>query len=144
MENKEQPNQNPEKVELPLQEENADTVPGTVDNNTDTEPQDAISEESTEKKGELKEEEKEQRFKEGIQQEVNWRKYFDSIAHVCPWSKKAYMQDKILHVKTGSPGNELTWVASYSATNYEALLLEYNEGTSIDTLLAVVEKIEKK
>jgi hypothetical protein len=85
-------------------------------------------------------EEKEQRFKE----EVDWNAYFDKIATVCPWSKKYYMQDKILHVKTGSPGNELTWVASYSATNYEALLLEYNEGTSIDTLLSVVEKIENK
>ena len=86
------------------------------------------------------EKEKEQRFKK----EVDWRKYFDSIAHVCPWSKKAYMQDKILHVKTGSPGSELTWVASFCASTHEALLLEYNEDTSIDTLLSIVDKIEDK
>ena len=54
------------------------------------------------------------------------------------------MQDKILHVKAGKPGNDLTWVASFTATNCEALLMEYNEGTSIDTLLAIVEKIENK
>jgi len=85
-------------------------------------------------------EEKEQRFKE----EVDWSAYFDSIAKICPWSKKYYMQDKILHVKAGKPGNDLTWVASFTATNCEALLMEYNEGTSIDTLLAIVEKIENK
>lgn len=87
-----------------------------------------------------KEEEKEQRFKE----EVDWGAYFDSIVKVCPWSKKYYMQGKILHVKTGKPGNELTWVASFCATANEALLLEYDEHTSIDTLLSVVEKIESK
>ena len=54
------------------------------------------------------------------------------------------MEDKILHVKTGAPGNELTWVATFCASENEALLLEYNEGTSIDTLLSVVEKIESK
>ena len=54
------------------------------------------------------------------------------------------MQDKILHVKTGDPGNELTWVATFTATNWEALLMEYNEDTSKDTLLAIVEKIESK
>ena len=89
---------------------------------------------------EANEKEKEQRHKE----EVDWGAYFDSIVKVCPWSKKYYMQDKILHVKTGKPGNELTWVASFTATNNEALLLEYDEGTSIDTLLSVVEKIESK
>ena len=85
-------------------------------------------------------EEKEQRF----QKEVDWSAYFDSIAKVCPWSKKYYMQDKILHVKTGDPGNELTWVASFCASKHEALLLEYNEQTSIDTLLSIVDKIESK
>tara|TARA_R100000995_G_C3428750_1_gene97487 strand:- start:64 stop:522 length:459 start_codon:yes stop_codon:yes gene_type:complete len=85
-------------------------------------------------------EEKEQRF----QKEVDWSAYFDSIATVCPWSKKYYMQDKILHVKTGDPGNELTWVASFCASKHEALLLEYNEQTSIDTLLSIVDKIESK
>lgn len=54
------------------------------------------------------------------------------------------MQDKILHVKTHMPGNELTWVATFCASENEALLLEYDEGTSIDTLLAMVEKIESK
>ena len=54
------------------------------------------------------------------------------------------MQDKILHVKTGDTGNELTWVATFCASENEALLLEYNEGTTIDTLLSVVEKIEDK
>ena len=85
-------------------------------------------------------EEKEQRF----QKEVDWSAYFDSIATVCAWSKKYYMQDKILHVKTGDPGNELTWVASFCASKHEALLLEYNEQTSIDTLLSIVDKIESK
>ena len=86
-----------------------------------------------------KEKEEEQRHKE-----VDWGAYFDSIVKVCPWSKQYYMQDKILHVKVGVTGTELTWVASFSATNHKALLLEYNEGTSIDTLLSIVEKIESK
>ena len=77
-------------------------------------------------------------------QEVDWGAYFDSIVKVCPWSKKYYMQDKILHVKVGTPGTELSFVASFSATNHKALLLEYNEGTTIDTLLSVVDKIESK
>tara|TARA_R110000796_G_C14542598_1_gene433063 strand:- start:1689 stop:2138 length:450 start_codon:yes stop_codon:yes gene_type:complete len=88
----------------------------------------------------LNEEEKEQRH----QEEVNWGKYFDSIATVCPWSKKYYMQDKILHAKVGKPGTELTFVAGFCASNHKALLLEYNEGTTIDTLLTVVDKIESK
>jgi len=54
------------------------------------------------------------------------------------------MQDKILHVKVGTPGTELSFVASFSATNHKALLLEYNEGTTIDTLLSIVDKIESK
>ena len=37
-----------------------------------------------------------------------------------------------------------TWVASFSASQHEALLLEYEEETSIDTLLSLVEKIEEK
>ena len=86
-----------------------------------------------------KEEEEKQRH-----QEVDWGAYFDSIVTVCPWSKKYYMQDKILHTKVGTPGTELTWVAGFCASQHEALLLEYNEGTSIDTLLSVVEKIESK
>ena len=47
-------------------------------------------------------------------------------------------------LKQVHPGNELTWVATFCASEHEALLLEYNEGTSIDTLLSVVEKIESK
>jgi len=97
-----------------------------------------IQQQQRHKEANEKEEEK-QRHKE-----VDWGAYFDSIVKVCPWSKQYYMQDKILHVKTGKPGNDLTWVASFCATNNEALLLEYDEGTSIDTLLSVVEKIEEK
>ncbi len=41
MENKEQPNQNPESVDLPKQEENAETVEATVENHTETESPDA-------------------------------------------------------------------------------------------------------
>ena len=85
------------------------------------------------------EKEEEQRHKE-----VDWGVYFDSIVKVCPWSKQYYMQDKILHAKVGAPGTELTYVASFCATEYKALLLEYHEGTSIDTLLTVVDKIESK
>ena len=92
----------------------------------------------------LHENKKEEKEKEQRHKEVDWGAYFDSIVKVCPWSKKAYVEDKILHVKTGSPGNELTWVATFCASEHEALLLEYNEGTSIDTLLSVIEKIEKK
>lgn len=92
----------------------------------------------------LHEDKKEEEEKEQRNKEVDWGVYFDSIAKVCPWSKQYYMQDKILHVKTGDPGNELTWVATFCASQHEALLLEYNEGTSIDTLLSVVEKIEDK
>ena len=90
----------------------------------------------------IRKEEKEE--KEQRHEEVDWGVYFDSIAKVCPWSKKYYMQDKILHAKVGSPGTELTYVASFCATEYKALLLEYNEGTAIDTLLTVVDKIESK
>ena len=52
---------------------------------------------------EAKEEEKQRH------QEVDWGAYFDSIVKVCPWSKKYYMQDKILHVKVGTPGTELSF-----------------------------------
>jgi hypothetical protein len=85
------------------------------------------------------EEEKEQRFKE----EVDWKAYFESIKHLCPWSLRAYMQDKILHVTT-SGGCELTWCAMFDKSKHEALLFEYPHETSIDTLVAITEKIEKK
>lgn len=76
-------------------------------------------------------------------QEVDWTAYFDSIVKVCPWSGKYYMEGKILHTKC-TKGSELTWVASFSATNYEALLLEYEPGTSIDYLSAQVDRIDER
>jgi len=92
----------------------------------------------------LHENKKEEKEKEQRNKEVDWGAYFDRIAKVCPWSRQYYMQDKILHAKVGKPGTELTFVAGFCASEHEALLLEYNEGTSIDTLLSVVEKIESK
>lgn len=57
MENKEQPNQNPEEVNLPIQEENADAVQETVENHTETESPNANpSEETPEEQGESKKE----------------------------------------------------------------------------------------
>jgi len=53
MENKEQPNQNPEEVNLPIQEENADAVQEAVENHTETESPNANpSEVSSEELGE--------------------------------------------------------------------------------------------
>lgn len=85
-------------------------------------------------------EEKEQRFEE----EVDWQAYFESIKHVCPWSLKAFMQDKILHITVDDTPTELTWTACFRGSNYEALLFEYPHETTIDMLLSVVNKIEKQ
>ena len=87
---------------------------------------------------EAKEEEK-QRLKE----EVNWLEYFQSIRSVCPWSLKAHMDNKILHVKEPD-GCELIWCACFTASTHEALLFEYNKNTSVDTLFAITEVIEQK
>lgn len=58
MENKEQPNQNLEEANVPKQEENAEAVQETVENNTITESPNATpSAEVTEEKGELKKDE---------------------------------------------------------------------------------------
>lgn len=58
MENKEQSNQNPEEVNVPIQEENAEAVQETVENHTETETPNAnLSEEVTEEQGEEKKEE---------------------------------------------------------------------------------------
>ena len=87
---------------------------------------------------EAKEEEK-QRLKE----EVNWLEYFQSIRSVCPWSLKAHMDNKILHVK--DPNScELTWCACFTASTHEALLFEYNNNTSVDTLYDITEVIDAK
>ena len=85
-------------------------------------------------------EEKEQRFKE----EIDWLSYFESIKHVCPWSLKAFMQDKILHITVDNTPTELTWTSLFLASNYEAILFEYPDNTSIDFLLGITEKIEEK
>ena len=93
---------------------------------------------------EAKEEEK-QRLKE----EVNWLEYFQSIRSVCPWSLKAYMDNKILHVKNPN-GCELSWCAAFSAdtepgtVRYEALLFEYDNDASVDTLYDITEVIDAK
>ncbi len=58
MENKEQLNQNLEEVNVPNQEENAETVQETVENHTETESPNAnLSEEASEKQGEIIKEE---------------------------------------------------------------------------------------
>ena len=83
-------------------------------------------------------EEKEQRHKE-----VDWLSYFKSIKGVCPWSLRAYMQDKILHVTTGG-GCELIWCSCFTASKHEALLFEYPHETCIKMLNKHVRRIEKR
>lgn len=74
-------------------------------------------------------------------QEVDWLAYFKGIKALCPWSLRAYMSDKILHVL--EPNNcELSFCAAFRNSKHEAVLFEYNNNTSVDTLLAVVGQIE--
>ena len=95
--------------------------------------------------GTQKEKEKEQRFKEQrFKEEVDWFAYFKSIKGLCPWSLRAYMQDKILHITVGDEPTEMTWVSCFKGSNHEALLFEYPHETTIDMLLSVVDKIEQK
>ena len=82
--------------------------------------------------------------RKNVEVEVDWLKYFHSIKHVCPWSLKAYMQDKILHITVGDVPTEMTWVSCFNGSDYEALLFEYPHETTIDMLLSVVDKIEQK
>ena len=82
-------------------------------------------------------EEKEQRHKE-----VDWAAYFQSIKKMCPWSLKAWMENKILHIKYPQ-GCELTWCACFRFSKHEALLFEY-EDLSVEQLLVIVDKIEAK
>lgn len=93
-------------------------------------------------------EEKQRFFKEKEEQrqqeEITWvEDYFKSIKHLCPWSLKYWMENKILHV-TYPRDCELTWCACFRSSKHEALLFEYNESTTIDELYAVTEKIEQK
>ena len=75
-------------------------------------------------------------------QEVNWTTYFQSIKKMCPWSLKAWMENKILHIQH-TQGCELTWCACFRASEHEALLFEYKD-LSVDQLLVIVDKIESK
>ena len=88
-------------------------------------------------KEEERQEEKEQRHKE-----VDWTGYFQSIRPMCPWSLKAWMENKILHIQH-TQGCELTWCACFRESGHEALLFEY-EDLSVDELLVIVDKIEAK
>ena len=51
------------------------------------------------------------------------------------------MDGRITHIR-GAKGTELTFVASWCATDSKALLIEYDEKTDVDTLYAVTEEIE--
>ena len=51
------------------------------------------------------------------------------------------MENKILHV-VDPRGCELTFCACFRGSKHEALLFEYNNNTSVDTLFAVTEQIE--
>jgi len=53
------------------------------------------------------------------------------------------MDDRITFVKA-SEGTELSFVASWSATNSKALLIQYPMDTDINKLYAVANKIEAK
>ena len=66
-----------------------------------------------------------------------------SIKSVCPWSHRYWMDGRITHVRA-TPGTELTFVASWCATDSKALLFEYPANTDVDTLYAITEKIEAK
>ena len=66
-----------------------------------------------------------------------------SIKSVCPWSHRYWMDGRITHVRA-TPGTELTFVASWCATDSKALLFEYPTNTDVDTLYAITEKIEAK
>lgn len=51
------------------------------------------------------------------------------------------MDKRITHIR-GARGTELAFVASWCSTTSKALLIEYEDDTSIDTLYAVTEQIE--
>ena len=85
-------------------------------------------------------EKKEQRFKK----EVDWLSYFESIKHICPWSLRAYMTDKILYVKCNK-GCEMSFTAAFRGSKlHEAAMFEYDMDTDIDYLYNITEQIEAK
>lgn len=78
------------------------------------------------------------------QQEVNWLEYFKGIKHLCPWSLKSYMNNRILHVRFPRT-EELTWCGIfYYVGSYDAVLFEYESSVDISQLYAITEKIENQ
>jgi len=63
------------------------------------------------------------------QEEVNWSQYFDKIKGVCPWSRRAFMNDNILFVEYGDKTFN-TWRKFFSAVKHEAFVYKCREKTS--------------
>lgn len=57
--------------------------------------------------------------------EVDWQAYYASIKSVCPWSYKAYMQDRIL-VWDWAPTQANTVISIFNHSNYEALVFTFD------------------
>lgn len=60
--------------------------------------------------------------------EVNWEEYYARIRSVCPWSYKAFMNDKILVWETPTK----TWKTisgTFDSTDYEAFVYVFDNAT---------------
>ena len=56
--------------------------------------------------------------------EDKWAEYFASIRKVCPWSQKAFMNDKILFVETNGTCLN-TYAKLFPHTEYEAFVYKW-------------------
>ena len=62
------------------------------------------------------------------EKEVDWQSYYAKIRRVCPWSYKAYMQDKILVWE--HPENTFFTVSGlFDSTDYEAFVYVFRNHT---------------
>ena len=85
--------------------------------------------------------EAEKRKRKKAQKEVDWLKYFNHIKGVCPWSLRAYMQDKIL-VWTDAERRYKTLSKLFTSTNHEAFVYTF-PGKSADWLESQCELLNK-
>ena len=70
--------------------------------------------------------------------EVDWADYYARIKSVCPWSYKAFMNDKILVWK--SPHNTMKTISgTFDSTDYEAFVYVFDNATPKELDAKVIE-----
>ena len=73
--------------------------------------------------------EAEKRKRKKAQKEVDWLTYFNHIKGVCPWSLRAYMQDKIL-VWTNAEKRYNTISKLFNSSNHEAFVYTFTDASA--------------